>query len=158
MSCLPVRPGAGDLALIAVLTAVVLGGGGWFVWDGLQNERDLNRRWALPGEAKALAEEEIALAPPTAAALAQEDLKAAAERYELAVAACPDDAEAARQRFEEESAAATAKAEARVKEWEARAATRRLELRRQALALVAEWDELFARHPEWPPHRLTPAE
>lgn len=152
------RPGFGDLALVGVLAAVVLGGGGWFVLDGLQSERDLERRWALPGEAKALAEEEIDLTPPTVAVLAEADLKAAAAKYESALAACPDDAEAARRRFEEESAAATAKAERRVKELAARAAARRLELRQQAHALVAEWDELFARHPEWPPHRLTPGE
>lgn len=152
------RPGFGEVSLVVVLAAVVLGGGGWFVWDGLQNERDLERRWALPGEAKALAEEELDLAPPTVTALAEAELKAAAANYEAALAACPDAAEAARRRFEAESAAATAKAERRVKEWEARAAARRRELRQQALALVTEWDELFARHPEWPPHRLTPGE
>lgn len=173
----PPRTGIGEPGLV-VAVAVVLGAVGWAFWSSGQYDGDLERRWALPFEAKALAEEEVTLTPRSVGELAEPDLKAAADRYTQALDTLRSDLEcrwasggvteaeyqaewergsaAARARHLRETGEATDRAERLATELTARTADRRRELRRQARALVAEWDALFARHPEWPPHRLAP--
>lgn len=151
------RTGFIRVGLLTLLTAG-LAAGVWAAWSSRVYDRDLKRRWALPGAAKALAEEEISLTPRSVGDLAEDEVKAALARYAATVAAAPACAEDAARQFREESDAAQERAELLHRELERRTAGRRLELRREALALVAEWDALFARHPEWPPHRLTAEE